>query len=150
MYVIKLKDILKETLNKWGGFLAKDKLGRIATVSIWKFPSLEFDARIDFPDATVYVGVKDHEGYRNAYNREELYPFIKKELEKRGFDSNGIENAKTLLSNSSWKNNLLSMMSQPEYDPDSHLNQAKFLQKLQKIHGDVKYRLSHPDEFDDK
>jgi hypothetical protein len=147
--MIKLKSLIKETLNKWGGFSIKDKLNKIATVSIWKTPPSEFHARIDFPDATVYVSAKDHEGFRYAYNREELYPFIKKELEKRGFDGNGIEKAKTLLSTSAWKDPL-EMMSQSEYDPEHHLNQSQFLQKLQKIQGDVKYRLNHPEEFDDK
>jgi hypothetical protein len=146
---ILIKEIICEELNKWGGYLVKNKEGKVATVSIWKLPPNEYHARIDFPDATVYVDTKYTKKLRRAHSKEELYPFIRQELEKRGFDSKGIENTKVLLSISAWKNPL-KMMSQPEYNLQHHLAQSKFQQKLQKIVGDIKYRLSHPEEFDDK
>ena len=142
-----IREVIIEELNKWGGCIVKDNKGNKATVSIWKTNESEFFSRIDFPDLTQYVTVKDHEGYRNAYDRNELYPIIKQNLIKRGFGTDGIENCKTKLS---YTGNPINYINDPDYDADDHIKQAQFLQKIQKVHGDVKYRLSHPSEFDDK
>ena len=183
--MIKLKSLIKETLNVWGGWVIEGPDNSTATVSIWKVPGVwkneegkwfydkstgpRFEARIDFTGqirsktlsshngATVYVAVQDNSqeakqrgGYRNAKSKEEILFYVKKKLEDFGFPTEGIENAKVKLSMHTWGDNPEEYMSQAEYNPDDHLAQSKFKEKIKKAVGDVNYRLSHPSEFDDK
>lgn len=165
---------MTEELNSWGGWIINNGNGNTAVVSIWKLPGIwkkgkddkyfydktdgpRFHSRIDVNGknaATIYVSIqdnsleaKDRGGYRDAKSREELIPYIKWKLEKLGFSSDGIENCKTKIS---YTGNPMDYIEDPDYNPDDHIKQAQFLQKILKVQGDVKYRLSNPDEFDDK
>lgn len=98
------------------------------TFSIWKAPD-GYSARLDVS------GQDSMTKYLPTFkSRDEVIRHATPIVAKLGVDASGMSNARTKLSIHAWRGmSQLDMMSDPDYNPDDHLVQAQFVDRMRKL-----------------